>query len=116
MRGAAQGEVWSSVHAKLQGMGIDSPIAASHDAYIANRRAIGGLEVALSAFAGQCGAVFGLGDSLCLDVLSRPDAFAALWSKLRTGYLLDALERLDGRATRRERIHCFLDEVAEAPA
>ena len=34
---------------------------------------------------------------MCLDVVSRPDAFARLWPKLRAGYLLDALERLDGK-------------------
>jgi hypothetical protein len=31
--------------------------------------------------------------------LSRPDAFARLWPKLRAGYLLDALEHLDGKPT-----------------
>ena len=46
---------------------------------------------------GQCGAVLGIGDELCLDVVSRPQAFAVLWPKLRAGYLLDALGHLDGR-------------------
>ena len=46
---------------------------------------------------GQCGAVLGIGDALCLDVVSRPEAFAVLWPKLRAGYLLDALGHLDGR-------------------
>jgi hypothetical protein len=39
--------------------------------------------------------VLAIGDTLCLDYVSRPDAFARLWPKLRRGYLLDALERLD---------------------
>ncbi len=65
---------------------------------------------------GQCGAVLALGDDLCLDAVSRPDAFALLWPKLRAGYLLDALERLDGRATSVERISSFVDEVAAARA
>ncbi len=39
-----------------------------------------------------------------------------LWPKLRAGYLLDALERLDARATPLERIHGFVDEVGQAPA
>jgi hypothetical protein len=34
---------------------------------------------------------------MCLDAVSRPDAFARLWPKLRAGYLLDALEHLDGK-------------------
>ena len=55
-----------------------------------------------------------LGDDLCLDAVSRPDAFALLWPKLRAGYLLDALERLDGRATSVERVSSFVDEVSAA--
>lgn len=53
---------------------------------------------------GQCGAVLAIGNDLCLDGVSRPDAFTLLWPKLRTGYLLDALERLDQQPTRPERI------------
>ena len=52
-----------------------------------------------------------LGDDLCVDVVSRPDAFARLWPKLRAGYLLDALERLDGKPTAREEIDAFVDAV-----
>lgn len=114
-RGAAQGEVWRSVHEKLERMAVSSPTAANHDAFSAHGQAIAGLEAAFPALPGQCGAVLGLGDTLCLDVVSRPDAFAALWPKLRTGYLLDALEQLDARATPSERIHGFAGEVAEAP-
>ena len=57
-----------------------------------------------------------LGDDLCLDAVSRPDAFALLWPKLRAGYLLDALERLDGHATSVQRISSFVDDVAAARA
>ena len=56
-----------------------------------------------------------IGDDLCLDSVSRPDAFALLWPKLRAGYLLDALERLDQQPDRHaERIAGFVDEVADA--
>ena len=58
--------------------------------------ALRALENAFALAPGQCGAVLALGDDLCLDAVSRPDAFALLWPKLRAGYLLDALERLDG--------------------
>jgi hypothetical protein len=58
--------------------------------------------------------VFGLGDDLCLDAVSRPDAFALLWPKLRAGYLLDALERLDRRASSVERVSAFVDSVVGA--
>ena len=59
--------------------------------------------------------MLGLGDTLCLDAVSRPDAFAAIWPKLRAGYLLDALERLDGPPTRTRRLLGFVDEVTDAP-
>ena len=54
-------------------------------------------EQAFAPAPGQCGAVFALGDTLCLDYVSRPDAFVSLYPKLRAGYLLDAIERLDGK-------------------
>ena len=72
------------------------------------------LEGAFPLAPGQCGAVLALGDDLCLDAVSRPDAFALLWPKLRAGYLLDALERLDGSATSVERIAAFVDAVSAA--
>ncbi len=53
-----------------------------------------------------------LGDSLCLDYVSRPDAFARLYPRLLRGYLLDALERLD--RPRGDGIAAFVDAVAEA--
>jgi hypothetical protein len=112
-RGAAQGEVWRSVR-KLHSLGVASDTDASRDAFVAHQRPIAALESAFAAEAGQCGAVLGIGDELCLDVVSRPEAFAILWPKLRAGYLLDALGHLDGRPTRPERILAFVDEVAGA--
>ncbi|HEX2302256.1 MAG TPA: hypothetical protein VHH57_01425 [Gaiella sp.] len=35
-------------------------------------------------------------------------------AEARAGYLLDALDRLDGRPTRPERLVGFVDEVADA--
>ena len=115
-RGAAQGEVWDEVHEKQTRMRVDSDTSASRDTFEANRARLRALEGAFALAPGQCGAVLALGDDLCLDAVSRPDAFALLWPKLRAGYLLDALERLDGRATSVERISSFVDEVAAARA
>ena len=81
-------------------MSVDSPTGASSDLYRARARDIRALEDAFPLQPGQCGAFLGLGDDFCVDVVSRPDAFARLWPKLRAGYLLDALERLDGRYDR----------------
>ena len=97
-------------------MGVRSETAANRDTFEAHASRLRALEDAFALVPGQCGAVLGIGDDLCLDVVSRPDAFALLWPKLRAGYLLDALERLDGRATSGERISAFVGSVAEARA
>jgi hypothetical protein len=113
-RGSAQGAVWASVDTRLQALDVDSATRAQSDAFRAHRTRLDELAAGLAALPGQCGAVLGLGDSLCVDALSRPDAFASLWPKLRDGYLLDVVDRLDRRPTRPERVLGFLDEVAEA--
>jgi ARG/rhodanese/phosphatase superfamily protein len=113
-RGIAQGDVWSEVQEKQTRMGVRSSTSASRDTFEAYAKWLRGLESAFPLVPGQCGAVFGLGDDLCLDAVSRPDAFALLWPKLRAGYLLDALERLDRRASSVERVARFADAVTEA--
>ena len=113
-RGLAQGDVWDEVREKQTRMGVRSETAANRDTFEAHAARLRALEQAFAVAPGQCGAVLGLGDDLCLDAVSRPDAFALLWPKLRAGYLLDALERLDRRATSVERISAFVAEVGEA--
>ena len=114
--GLAQGDVWDEVRAKQSRMGVRSETAANQDTFQAHAARLEALEKAFALVPGQCGAVLALGDDLCLDAVSQPDAFALLWPKLRAGYLLDALERLDGRATSVERISAFVDEVGAAQA
>ena len=113
-RGIAQAEVWDAVHEKATLMSVDSPTGASSDIYRAYRRDIRALEDAFPAQPGQCGAILGLGDDMCLDLVSRPDAFVRLWPKLRAGYLLDALVRLDGTPTPFAVLPTFLSWVATA--
>jgi hypothetical protein len=48
---------------------------------------------------------------MCADVVSRPDASARLWQKLRAGCLLDALARLDGKPTPFTVLPTFLQQV-----
>ena len=110
-RGVAQGEVWDALHEKALRMSVDSPTGASRDLYRHYERDLRTLEDAFPAQRGQCGALLALGHDLCLDLVSRPDAFARLWPKLRSGYLLDALERLDGEPAAWEGIGVFVDAV-----
>jgi hypothetical protein len=113
-RGLAQGEVWDEVQTKQRRMSVHSPTGANRDTFEAYGERLRALEDAFPLQTGQCGAVLAIGDDLCLDAVSRPDAFTLLWPKLRAGYLLDALERLDQQPARVERIACFVDEVADA--
>jgi hypothetical protein len=96
-------------------MSVASPTGANRDTFEAYGDRLRVLEDAFPLQLGQCGAVLAIGDDLCLDIVSRPDAFSLLWPKLRAGYLLDALERLDRRATSVERIAAFADTVGDAP-
>jgi hypothetical protein len=107
-RGVAQAEVWDAVHDKARRMSVHSPTRASSDIYRTYERDLRALEDAFPAQPGQCGAVLGIGESLCLDLVSRPDAFVRLWPKLRAGYLLDALEHLGGKPTSTEEVGAFL--------
>ena len=112
--GLAQSEVWLEIGEKQQRMSVASPTGASRDTFEAYGDRLRALEDAFPLQAGQCGAVLAIGGDLCLDAVSRPTAFALLWPKLRAGYLLDALERLDRAPTRQEQIAGFVDEVADA--
>jgi len=113
-RGIAQGEVWDEVGAKQERMGVHSPTGANRDTFEAYGERLRALETAFPLQPGQCGAVLAIGSDLCLDAVSRPDAFARLWPKLRAGYLLDALERLDAPAASVGRIAEFVGEVGDA--
>jgi hypothetical protein len=113
-RGVAQGEVWDAVREKAWRMDVDSSTGANADTFRAHRTRIEELEVLFPAEPGQCGAALALADTLCLDWVSRPDAFVRLWPKLRAGYLLDALERLDGAPAAAETVAAFVGAVAGA--
>jgi ARG and Rhodanese-Phosphatase-superfamily-associated Protein domain len=94
--GAAQGEVWSAVHDKASRLGAFSPTGAAADTFAAREGDLGALRSAFPLKPGQAGALLALGEArLCLDYVSRPEAFARLYPKLLDGYLLDALELLD---------------------
>ncbi len=111
-RGLSQGDVWDEVREKNHRMHVASPTGASADAYVRFEDRLSKLERAFPLQPGQSGAVLALGDSLCLDYVSRPDAFARLYPRLLRGYMLDALERLD--RPRGDGISAFVEEVASA--
>jgi hypothetical protein len=113
--GVAQGVVWRELHTRMSAMSVDSPTGASRDLYRAREQELRAIEAAFPAVPGQCGAVLGLGADLCVDLVSRPDAFARLWPKLRAGYVLDALSRGENDTTPAEAIDAFVASVGSTP-
>lgn len=107
--GAGQGRVWAEVAAKAARLGSHSDTSAHADTYRSRAGELAELAERFPLHAGQCGMVLAFDDRpVCLDVVSRPDAFRVLHPKLLAGYMLDAIEHLDGRTTERMRIEGFV--------
>jgi hypothetical protein len=115
-RGTAQGAVWDEVRGKAARLGVHSPTGAQRDIFAARENDLAGLRKAFPLAAGQTGALLALGDRLCLDYVSRPETFVRLYPKLLDGYLLDAVEHLDGTSAREERLAGFLEAAEDAPS
>jgi len=111
----AQGDVWAEIDAKADRLGTVSATRAQDDIFEQRDSELEKLRGAFPLAPGQCGAVLALGrDLLCLDYVSRPQAFARLYPKLLDGYLLDAVERLDRKPVESERLDRFVDDLAGA--
>jgi hypothetical protein len=113
-RGIAQGDVWEEVALTADRLAVSSGTHANADTFRAHRPALAELEQAFPLQPGQCGAVLVLGQDICLDAVSRPDAFSQLWPKLRAGYLLDALDRLDRPSGGVEGVSAFITALSSA--
>ncbi len=114
-RGTAQSGVWESVADKARAHEAHSPTGAQADIFAKRYDDLRSLGEAFPLQAGQAGALLAIGDRLCLDYVSRPAAFARLYPKLLSGYLLDAVERLDGEPAGSGELVGFLEAAAEAP-
>jgi hypothetical protein len=115
-RGRAQADVWDEVALAASRLHVGSPTRANADAFRAHLPSLAQREPAFPLQPGQCGAVLALDGDLCLDAVSRPEAFARLWPKLRAGYLLDALDRLDRPAAVEGALAAFAAAVSTATA
>ena len=115
-RGAAQSEVWSAIDEQSTRRGVTSPTAAHADLFTQHRSALRELREAFPARPGQCGVILVLPDGhICLDYLSRPDAYAEHHRKLLEGYLMDALDQLDRPAAGNESVGRMLDQLSLVP-
>jgi hypothetical protein len=103
-RGIAQSEVWREVRSKIDRLDAVSPTGAQADVFKSRHDELTTLRHVFPLAPGQAGAVFALGDAMCLDYVSRPEAYASLYAKLLDGYLLDAIERLDASPATQEQI------------
>ncbi len=112
-RGVAQSEVWEALSEKAYRLDVHSPTGAQADVFDAHERDLGSLRKAFPLQPGQSGALLALEGRFCLDYVSQPQAFARLYPKLLEGYLLDAIESLDGKAAGDP--EAFLTAIAEAP-
>jgi hypothetical protein len=110
----AQSAVWDSVAAKSARMQAFSPTGAQADIFTARTSGLDALRRAFPLQPGQAGSVAAFGSRpVCLDYLSRPEAFARLYPKLLDGYLLDAIEQPvgDGGID----LQAFVERVLSAP-
>jgi hypothetical protein len=107
-RGAAQSVVWDEVRAKSARNEVASPTGAQSDIFDAHESKLEGLRSRFPLEPNQSGAVFAVGGRMCLDYVSRPEAFARLYPKLLNGYLLDGTEWLDGEPATFETLAAFL--------
>ncbi|MDX6545573.1 MAG: hypothetical protein QOG02_1347 [Gaiellales bacterium] len=115
--GLAQDEVWQAVGDQARRMGVHSPTGAASDTFAARHDDLEELRGAFPLEPGQSGALLALpGGGLCLDYVSRPEAYARLHRKLLQGYLLDGIESLDGAAVSGDRLSRFVRELAGAKA
>lgn len=114
-RGGAQREVWDAVAERAGRLGVVSPTAAHADIFAQHESALADLRSAFPLQPGQCGAVVVLpSGNVCLDYLSRPDAYAEHHAKLLDGYLMDALEQVDRPAAGPEPMNRLLHRLSLA--
>jgi hypothetical protein len=114
----AQGEVWQEVGTRLRRFAVASESARLGDLFDQRSGEIGALADDVELRDGQLGALACVGGApVALDVVSRPDVFAALHDGLVRGYALDALgaRSAGGDPADPARAAAFVDAALSAP-
>ena len=114
-RAVNQTEVWADIALKHDEAGSVSPTGAMRDAF-EHRRAE--LDEIKAAFAdprpGQTGVIACVGGRpVALDAFDRPETLSKLWSRLLSGYALDAVGR-EKAALEPDAVATFLSSAASA--
>jgi hypothetical protein len=116
VQGLAQHGVSAEVSAKADRLQAAAPTLAQADIFTSRADELGVLRRAFPLVAGQSGAIFAVGpNTVTLDYVSQPRAFQLLYPKLLDGYLLDAIERLDGEAANCRALESFVERIEAAP-
>jgi hypothetical protein len=90
---ADQQQVWDEVSTMAARIGVNSATGAMHDIYEGRRDMLREAQGEIPLHKGQLGALVAIaGELQVLDLVSRPDVFAALHGPLVQGYVLDSLE------------------------
>ncbi|MFM7694580.1 MAG: ARPP-1 family domain-containing protein [Actinomycetota bacterium] len=113
-QGVAQSAVWREIDERIHETGAHAATRAIAEVHEAQCDRIDAVADAFALVEGQCGAILALGDGLCLDLVSRPDAWTALWPKLRRGYLLDGVRHLADDPTPHDLVDRFVERVIAA--
>ena len=113
--GVSQGTVWDEIEERIEERSLHSNTRALADVHEVERPRIDAIEASFPLVADQCGAILALDGTLCLDYVSRCDAWEALWPKIRRGYLLDGLRHLEDLPASPELIARFVDNISHAP-
>jgi hypothetical protein len=113
--GIAQARVWEEVRDTAARFSAESPTGAESDVFRSREDELAQLRNAFPYVPGQSGALFALGSQhLCLDYVSRPEAFARLYPKLLDGYLLDGIAYA-AKPAAGDALAAFAVQVEEAP-
>lgn len=113
--GMSQGTVWDEIEERIEERALYSDTRALADVHEVERPRIDALKDRFPCVTDQCGAILALDGTLCLDYVSRSDAWAELWPKICRGYLLDGLRHLEDQPSSPELIARFVDNVSRAP-
>ena len=88
-----QGMVWSEVDRYLTATGSSSASSAMHDAFVQQEKRLSEyVESAKVPPEARGVAVAVCGRFIALDLLDRPDVFNRLWTRLVSGYAMDAID------------------------
>jgi len=91
--GSDQGMVWNEVDRYLSSTGSSSASGAMHDAFVQQEELLNEyVESAKVPPEARGVAVAVCGRFIALDLLGRPDVFNRLWTRLVSGYAMDAID------------------------